>query len=102
MLNESSGIVNVVCAIVAALGAVAAVVFSLDRGIFFGSTTTSETGSYTASGETYNYTTVHKTCRYLYVTGIAEFPALGGDFLLPGQSSDHPERLHCRLFKESN
>jgi hypothetical protein len=78
------------------------IVYALDRGVLIGSVTNVETGEDWSLPQT-----VHKTCRYLFATGIAELPARGGIKDLPGYAFAQPNpplptasSLHCRFFGE--
>jgi hypothetical protein len=91
--NQRYGLVNVIATVVIAFGAIAGVVYGLDRGIYIGST------SFVYEG------LLHKNCRYLFVTGISELPAHGGP-LETGiafrgvQLAKEPDNLYCRFFGE--
>jgi hypothetical protein len=78
-----------------AIGLLAAIVlalafYGLDRGISLGSSTEIKPGG------------IVKHCRYLFLRGIVELPALGGTFeQIPGfQVAGQPDRLYCRLIAE--
>jgi hypothetical protein len=102
--NKRAASVNLIAAIITAFAAIVAIVYSLDRGIYIGSITETKTLNLALRDRTL----VHKTCRYLFITGIAELPALGGldDTHLPGYAfadssvGPTPNSLHCRLFAE--
>jgi hypothetical protein len=79
--------INRTFAILGALAAIVTIVIGLDKGVYIGSTTTTDTRTEPAIGGGERIvTTTHKTCRYLFITGIAELPALGGlkAFKMPG------------------
>jgi len=81
-------------------------VYGIDRGIYIGSTTTIKNSSYPVgqgvNAETRTYSVIFKNCRYLFISGIIEMPALGGHSTnMPGQRFDEdPDTLHCRIFAE--
>ena len=96
--NKRTSSVNLVAAIIAALAAIITIAYSLDRGIYIGSSAGTETVKYSLNEKT----VVNKTCRYLFITGIAELPALGGDTHLPrayaftdNSFGSTPNSLHC-------
>jgi hypothetical protein len=86
-------LVNVIATVVIAFGTIAGIIYGLDRGIFIGST------SFVSEG------LLHKTCRYVFVTGISDLPAPGGP-LETGiafrgvQLANAPDNLYCRFFGE--
>jgi hypothetical protein len=65
--------------------------YGLDRGIYVGS-----------SLESVGQSGLEKHCRYLFIRGISEVPALGGKIeRLPGfERTDEPDHLYCRLIAE--
>ncbi len=84
----------------AAIGVVLVVlaVYGLNRGIFIGSTKTS-------FGEPVELVTM--SCRYLFVTGITEVPARGGQIEEYPQTqrrgiapASQPDSLYCRFFAD--
>jgi hypothetical protein len=95
---------NFITTIITAFAAVVSVVYALDRGIYVGSTTNIATINWQVSG---GKGAVHKICRYLFITGITELPALGGLEAMPGYAFAEPmppwptgSSLHCRFFAE--
>jgi len=73
-------------------------IYALDHGIYIGSTTTTQINN--GSGHS-PYTVIQKNCRYLFVTGITEFPAWGGSSNLRGQQfANEPDSLYCRIFRD--
>jgi hypothetical protein len=95
--------IRLAVAILGGLAAIVTIALALDHGIYLGSTTTTSTQAPIAGIER---TITHKMCRYLFITGVAELPALGGFKDTPGYAIDeNPPRplpeanaLHCRLF----
>ena len=88
--------INRIAMVLSAVAAIFSIVYALDRGVFIGSVTNVETDGF-----------VHKTCRYLFATGIAELPSRGGIKDLPGYAFAQPNppwptasSLHCRFFGE--
>jgi hypothetical protein len=89
--------------IIAIISFVLGAFYWLDRGIYLGSST-----SVLPAGEAigdWKQDWVLKTCRYLFVTGISEKPAHGGQFesdpIAGGiRPIDEADRLYCRLFGE--
>lgn len=100
--NQRYSLVNVISAVVVALGTIAGILYALDRGIYVGSSSQIlPAGSF--GKEDY----VLKECRYLFVTGITEKPAHGGEFdFVPiptyqgRQPINNASRLYCRFFGE--
>jgi|SRR5271155_1229104 len=98
--NQRYSFVNVLSTVVIAFGTVAGVLYGLDRGIYVGSSNyVLPAGSF--GKEEY----VLKQCRYLFVTGIAEKPAHGGEFdVVPTMGGRQPAanaaQLYCRFFGE--
>jgi hypothetical protein len=91
--NQRYSLVNVIAAIVVMFSAIASGFYGLDRGIFIGST------GFISEG------LLHKSCRYLFVTGIAELPAHGGPLdtgtaYRGTQLAKDPVSLYCRFFGE--
>ena len=94
------------------LAAIVTIVLGLNKGIYAGSTTTTNSRTEPAIGGGQKIVTAtHKVCRYLFITGIAELPAAGGlkAANLPGYAveEDPPSSplppassLHCRFFAE--
>lgn len=85
--------INRIAMVLSAVAAIFSIVYALDRGVFIGSVTNAEDDGFY----------VHKTCRYLFATGIAELPARGGIKDLPGTAFVQPyppsaSSLHCRFF----
>ncbi|MGO8868844.1 MAG: hypothetical protein ACLQME_20335 [Alphaproteobacteria bacterium] len=77
--------------LIASVAVLALVAYALDHGIFIGSTeqNVNQPPAYL----------VYKTCRYLFITGIADKPALGGDgagYVWRG----HEAELYCRVLAE--
>jgi len=68
-----------------------------NRGIYLGSTTTTYTQPPIGGTQT---TIIHKVCRYLFITGIAELPARGGHEGYAFTDSPEAKALHCRFFAE--
>ena len=81
------------------LGIAGGAIYGINRGLFIGSTTTTKTSSYSLGEEKHSYTTISENCRYLFITGIVEMPALGGSPSTPGQRfKEDPDTLHCQIF----
>jgi hypothetical protein len=95
--------INTIAAVIGAVAAIVSIAYSLDRGIYIGSTTTANTHTERAIGGGEKTVTItHKTCRYLFITGIAELPALGGADgyaidEIPPRPLPTASSLHCRL-----
>jgi hypothetical protein len=98
--NQRYSLVNVISTVVIAFGTIAGIVYALDRGIYVGSTSyILPAGSF--GKEDY----VLKQCRYLFVTGLSEKTAHGGEFdVVPNMGGRQPvknaDRLYCRVFGE--
>jgi hypothetical protein len=78
---------------VTALFVVALAIYTLDRGIYIGTT------NFTREG------TVYKNCRYLFVTGVSEIPSRNGNPNNGGMPRgmrlpEWPDNLYCRFFAE--
>lgn len=91
--NQRYSLVNVITAIVVIFSAIASGFYGLDHGIFIGSTSLVSEGL------------LHKSCRYLFVTGVVELPAHGGPLdtgkAYQGvQLAKDPVSLYCRFFGE--
>lgn len=86
-------------AVIAAVLLLCILLYALDRGIYVGSTNT------ILHAEQTGIPLVRKMCRYLFVTGIAEKPAHGGEFGSDPidasvQPQDRADKLYCRVFGE--
>lgn len=99
--------INLVFGLLAALAAIVTIGLGVNRGIYVGSITETETHTDPPiGGVSRTVTTSHMVCRHLFITGIAELPALGGFKDMPGYAVDESPRrplpsasaLHCRLF----
>jgi hypothetical protein len=101
-LGASNRRYNKISVVIAIATFVLGAFYWLDRGIYLGS---SDRILPAGTIGTANEVWVLKTCRYLFVTGIAEKPAHGGQFksdpvaggLRPVGNAD---RLYCRFFGE--
>ena len=96
--EKRRGSINTIAAVIGAVVAIGGIAISLDRGIYIGSTMYTITSN---NKEEF----VHRTCRYLFITGIAELDASGGIKEVPGYAYAQPRvgsptesSLHCHLF----
>ena len=98
--NQRRSLVNVLSTVVIASSTLAGIIYGLDRGIYVGSSSV-----VLPAGSFGKVDYVLKQCRYLFITGIAEKAAHGGEFdSIPTAGGRQPatnaDRLYCRFFGE--
>jgi hypothetical protein len=72
---------------------IVALIYGLNRGIYFGSISFTDQGL------------IHKNCRYLFITGFSESPALGAALERFGifqgvRLATEPDNLYCKIFRD--